>query len=346
MSPATPPGPPVRPTSPSGTLVVHPGALGDVLQAVPALRGLRRLRGSAPITLAAQPRIARWLADAGVVDVAASFDGFGLEALFAGDAPPALRSRLGGFTRVVSWFGSRDAAYTRTLRGLCARATIAPPVPDLAGPAGAVWEHLIATLAPWGVGAPGPLVPIAPPASWRDEAVAALAGIGVEPGRRFVVIHPGAGGASKLWPPHKFAQALRPILGEPGIRLVLHQGPADEGSAREVLAALRGRAPDAAVVLLVDPTLSVLAAVFARAAAYLGADSGVSHLAACVGAPAVVLFKEEARARWTPWSPTAVPLTMTPGEEDARQAGPALVEALGRPGPCRQGPLDSPTPPA
>ena len=336
MSPATP-GAPVSATSPSGTLVLHPGALGDVLQAVPALRGLRRLHGGAPITLAAQPRIARWLAGAGVVDVAASFDGFGLEALFAGDAPPALRSRLRGFARVVSWFGSRDDTYSRTLRALCTRATIAPPVPDDAGPAGAVWEHLIATLAPWGAGVPGLLVPIAPPASWRDDAVAALARIGVEPGRRVVVIHPGAGAASKLWPPHKFAQALRPILGDSGIRPVLHQGPADEGPARDVLAALRGHAPDAAVARLVDPTLSVLAAVLARTAAYLGADSGVSHLAASVGASAVILFKEEARARWTPWSPTAMPLAMTPGEDDAGQAGAALMTLAG----CgnRHGPL-------
>jgi heptosyltransferase-3 len=331
VSPATP--------GASGTLVLHPGALGDLLQAVPALLALRRLDSGAPVTLAAQPRIARWLANAGVVDVAASFDGFGLEALFAGDAPTALRSRLAGFARVVSWFGSRDDAYPRALRALCPRAAIAPPVPD--GP-GAVWEHLVATLAPWGVGAPSPPAPLTVPDSWRDEAMATLAGIGVEPGRRVVVIHPGAGGASKLWPAPRFLHALRPILEEPGIRLVLHQGPADEASAREVLAALRAGAPAAAVTPLVEPTLSVLAAVLARAAAYLGADSGVSHLAACVGTPAVILFQGEARARWAPWSPTATPLTMTPGEDDAGRAAAALHEALGRPGRHRHGRLDSP----
>jgi hypothetical protein len=337
------PDAPARPTSASGTLVVHPGALGDVLQAVPALRGLRRLEGGAPITLAAQPRIARWLVDTGVLDAAASFDGFGLEALFAGDAPPALAARLAGFARVVSWFGSRDDAYSRTLRAVCPRATIAPPVPDGAT---SVWAHLVATVAPWGAVAPSPPASIVVPVSWRDEAVTALAGIGIEPSDRLAVIHPGAGGAPKRWPPHKFVTALGSIVEAPGIRLVLHQGPADEDSAREVLAALRDAAPAVAVARLVDPTLSVLAAVLAQAAAYLGADSGVSHLAACVGSPAVILFKEEARTRWTPWSPTAMALTMTSGEDDARQASVALRDALSGPGRAPQRRLDSPSGPA
>ena len=342
MSPA-PLGAPGRRTGLSGTLVLHPGALGDVLQAVPALLGLRRLHGGAPITLAAQPRIGRWLAEAGVVDAAASFDGFGLEALFAGEASPTLRSRLARFARVVSWFGSRDGTYTRTVSALCPGVAVAAPVPEGATP---VWEHLVATLAPWGVLAPSRFVPIVPPAPWRDDAVTALAGIGVEAGHRVVVIHPGAGGASKLWPPEKFTHALRPILGEPGIRLVLHQGPADEGPAREVLEALRACAPAQTVAPLVEPTLPVLGAVLAQAAVYLGADSGVSHLAACVGAPAVILFTQETRTRWAPWSPAVRALTMTPGEDDAAQASAALLETLGRPGRSGQGLLDSPAPPA
>ena len=89
-----------------------------------------------------------------------------------------------------------------------------------------------------------------------------------------------------------------------------------------------------------------LAAVLARAAGYLGADSGVSHLAACVGTHAVILFKNEARARWIPWSATARPVTMTPGEDDAIQAEAALREAVEGGGRRRHGALDSPTGPA
>src|SRR5215831_10593098 len=104
---------------PLDTLVVHPGALGDVLQAVPALRART------------------------------SFDTFGLEALFVEGPPPvSLRSRLGQFPRAVSWFGARDPCYRRQLAALIPASIVAAPVPK-AGALRTVWEYLVDTLAPW-----------------------------------------------------------------------------------------------------------------------------------------------------------------------------------------------------
>ena len=48
-------------------LAIHPGALGDVLQAVPALRALRSLGRGASVTFAGQPRLAHLLAGGGAV---------------------------------------------------------------------------------------------------------------------------------------------------------------------------------------------------------------------------------------------------------------------------------------
>src|SRR2546430_658291 len=75
------------------TLVIHPGALGDVLQAVPALAALGRLGNR--LTFAGQPRLGELLKGSGVVLAAAPFDTFGLEALFV-DTPVSdrLASRL------------------------------------------------------------------------------------------------------------------------------------------------------------------------------------------------------------------------------------------------------------
>ena len=50
------------------------------------------------------------------------------------------------------------------------------------------------------------------------------------------------------------------------------------------------------------------AALLAGAALYLGNDSGISHLAAAVGAPGVVLFGPTDARRWRPLSPAIVAL--------------------------------------
>src|SRR5712691_1137649 len=97
-------------SEPVETLVIHPGALGDVLQAVPALSSLGQLGHR--ITFAGQPRLGELLVGSGLVLASTPFDTFGIEALFAeGPVPDRLVSRLGRFRRVVSWFGVREHGY-------------------------------------------------------------------------------------------------------------------------------------------------------------------------------------------------------------------------------------------
>jgi len=88
-----------------------------------------------------------------------------------------------------------------------------------------------------------------------------------------------------------------------GFEVVVHQGPADGKAVDALLAQLATPA-----VCLVEPSLTELAGALALAKAYIGSDSGVSHLAACVGTASVILYPSETLRRWAPWSSTAVPL--------------------------------------
>ena len=138
--------------APIATLVIPPGALGDVLQAVPALSSLGSLGHR--LTFAGQPRLGELLQGSGLVLAATSFDTFGIEALFADvPVPDRLASRLSRFRRVASWFGAREDMYRERLGALVPEVIVAPPVPDDESPL-AVWEHLVDTLAPWGVTTP------------------------------------------------------------------------------------------------------------------------------------------------------------------------------------------------
>ena len=314
--------------APRRVLVIHPGALGDVLQAVPALRALAAPEGSARVSLAAQPRLAALLAGAGVADEPLSFDSLGLDALFAdAPVPAALADRLAGFHTVVSWFGARAAPYPDRLRALAPGAVLAPPVPESGAPEGEpVWRHLLASVAPltggMGVAEAGPLVaPLAIPPAWRSRARDALTAVGVPSARPFLLVHPGAGGLDKRWPAERFAETLAAARGEHA--LVLHEGPADHDAVAALTARLAAIGAAARPARLVEPDLPLLAGVLAEARAYLGGDSGVSHLAAAVGAAAVIAFPPATRARWAPWGPRA--LTIAPDDDAAAALRSALT---------------------
>ncbi len=288
----------------SGILIIHPGALGDVLQAVPALRGLR---AAAPLVFAGQPRIGRLLVALDVVDEARGFDSLGLDALFTREpVPEPLEAVAARCPRVVSWFGSREPIYRERLASLARETIVAPPVPEEETP---VWRHLVATLTPWGVAVGEPLTPLR------------LAG--PVPARASLVVHPGSGGTWKQWPAERFAELIHAVTAHRALPVVVHQGHADAAAADALTARL-----SVTGARLVEPDLPALAAGLAAACVYLGGDSGVSHLAAAMGTPSVILFPAATRHRWAPWSPTAIPLTMTGGPEDVASAIRAVERLL------------------
>ena len=271
------------------TLAIHPGALGDVLLAIPALRALRDAGGR--LTLAAQPRIASLLVALGEADEACDFESLRLDALFAG----VRGARLPTVERVVCWFGARDPDFARRLAAICPRAIIAASV----SPGHDVWEHLLAT-----VGVQSARLDVARVSdALIADGRAALGRAGSDGSRRVVVVHPGAGGVAKRWPVAAFAETLAPLVARGDVEIVVHEGPADAEAAGGLLA----RLPSAR--RLREPALPALAGVLARCAAYIGNDSGVSHLAAAVGAPAVVLFAA-ANLAWRPWARAARVVTV------------------------------------
>jgi ADP-heptose:LPS heptosyltransferase len=109
-----------------------------------------------------------------------------------------------------------------------------------------------------------------------------------------VLVHPGSGSVSKNWPAAHFAAVIH-TFGDT-VRLVV--GEADNAAAAAVEAAL-GYAPPR----LQHPPLDELAARLAGCRAYLGNDSGVSHLAGLCGTHSVVMFGPTNPEIWHPLGP-------------------------------------------
>ena len=105
-----------------------------------------------------------------------------------------------------------------------------------------------------------------------------------------VVIFPGSGNPAKNWPAEKYAALASTLSKRAGVAVIL--GPAE--SSLEAIFRERG------VPVLKDLDLPTVAAIARLAVAFVGNDSGVSHLAAAVGTPGMAIFGPTDPARWRP----------------------------------------------
>lgn len=99
---------------------------------------------------------------------------------------------------------------------------------------------------------------------------------------KFVAINPGGGRASKMWPASKFCEVLARLPS--GTSAVVLGSPGEAGLAAEVCKGNR------AVNLTGQTSVRELVAVLSRASAYLGGDTGTTHLAGALGIPAIGLY--------------------------------------------------------
>lgn len=172
-------------------------------------------------------------------------------------------SRLAGFDEIVSWYGSSREEFRAALSALGHRVRFLPALPTAALDGQllhAVDFYLQSAGAPPGA---SPRLPYA-----------------AEP-EAFAAIHPFSGSPKKNWPIARF-KTLAGLLA-PSLEVQWCAGPAEE---------LHGahRFPD----------LAAVAAWLARAAIYIGNDSGISHLAAACGIPVVAMFSTTDPRVWSP----------------------------------------------
>jgi len=110
-----------------------------------------------------------------------------------------------------------------------------------------------------------------------------------------VVIHPGARAVERRWPAEKFA-TVGDLLAGAGYQVLLTGTQGEHDIARQVQA--RMSAP--AVNLCGETGYGALGALLAASRLLVSNDTGVSHLAAALRVPSVILFSTSEPERWAP----------------------------------------------
>lgn len=112
----------------------------------------------------------------------------------------------------------------------------------------------------------------------------------------FIVVNPGAGWRSKLWPPEKYGELIELVYTRLKLPSVVVAGPGEEEQVCRLAAGLR-RAP-----LCYFPTdIKQLLVLCRRALCFVGGDTGPLHLAAAAGTPVVGIYGPTDPARYGPF---------------------------------------------
>jgi len=273
--------------------VIFPGALGDLICALPALRTLARRHPGASLELMARAELARFAVGRLGAVHGHSIDRREMGQLFlppemAGLDP--LRAFFGGFSHTYSFFAADNANLRASLTLVAGGPVVFIPF----RPSGD--DHMAALY----------LREVEQPTEAFDRdslannriavlqedlasARTVLDKLGLQP-RDFLLILPGSGSPAKNWPAEHFA-ALAAILSSQGPSMVLI-GPAEAAMApffRE------HRLPVAQAL-----DLGTVAGLACLAKGFVGNDSGVAHLAAAAGAAGVAIFGPSDPAQWCP----------------------------------------------
>lgn len=296
-------------------LVIHPGALGDLVATFSNLLRLRRRRAG-DIDGVCQDSLGKLACDLGIFHRSYAVEAARFASLYAeasDDRDPPVEPSLTAFFRpyraVVLFSNSRalEQGVSRVFKNPVYRIPPRPPLSERIHIHDHVFQHFVrAGLLKAADGNP-PFPDGFPPLKKRRPQ-------GIRAGKVF--LHPGSGSPRKNWPSTRFTALARRIRRE-GMTPEFIVGPAEH----HLMAAIKDPRGGGEWAVHAPPTLDALRALLDGGDAYVGNDSGVSHLAAFSGLPTLVLFGPSDPARWRPRGRSVAVLT-APG----RQCSPCFEQ--------------------
>jgi heptosyltransferase-2 len=265
-------------------LVIRGGAIGDFILTLPAIAALRQQFPNAHLEVLGYPHIVQLALAGGIVERVQSIEARALAGFFArnGELETDLVNYFSEFDLIVSYLFDPDEIF-KTNVARCSRAQfiVGPHRPNEA-------EEIHATKVY--------LKPLERLAVFEADPVPRLTINSQLSTLNQLALHPGSGSEKKNWPEARWAELLQHLIDETDFNLLLVGGEAEGERLQHLSATL----PAPRVQVAQSVPLAELARLLQRCAAFIGHDSGISHLAAALGLPAIILWGDTVEEIWRP----------------------------------------------
>lgn len=278
-------------------LVIRGGAIGDFILTLPAIAALRRQFPEAHLEVLGYPHIIQLAAAGGLVDRVQSIEARALAGFFArrGELAEDLADYFSDFDIILSYLYDPDDIFkTNIARCSPAQFVVGPYRPNEMEKVHAAKVFL------------RPLERLAIfdadhlPHLRLETASGQLSSSGKngenKPARPTLALHPGSGSEKKNWPEAKWADLLQHLVEATDFNLLLIGGEAEGERLQRLAAAL----PPVRTKVAQSLPLTDLARLLQSCTAFVGHDSGISHLAAALGLPGIVLWGNSMEEIWRP----------------------------------------------
>jgi heptosyltransferase-3 len=319
-------------------VILQPGALGDCLLTLPLVRLLKEALDLGGVDLVGHAEYVGILPERTCVDSIRSIDTAELHRLFTApggfdlaDRDPLIRM-FADYSWIISFLGEPGSDFEQNLifTANCSRSTevITLPLKPPASGRQHIAQFYVQQFAEQGgvpshkARVPEKDVTIRVCEADRDRGVELLEQVGVDLSRRLAVIHPGSGGQKKCWHLENFLAVARELR-DREMEVLFLLGPAEI----ERLRPSEKVQIHAAALCTAHLALCQVVGILSSADAFVGNDSGVTHLAAGMGVRTVALFGPTDPAVYRPLG-RSVAVLHDPTEDFAQRPSPGVQKAV------------------
>jgi ADP-heptose:LPS heptosyltransferase len=270
-------------------LLMHQGALGDLILSLPAFYAIRKKYSKARFEAMGYPHVLSLILNRFYADAIVSIDRAGVASLYHDDGclDEELTNYLRQFEKIFIFGGKSQAVVINNIRQITSGSEVCLIKTFSESQDAHVTDFQLHQLTMRGF----ETARIGPEIFLRAEDIINAQNYLLQKGidiknNQLIAVHAGSGSKTKNWPLENYSVLMKNLYEKFRATVMLVAGPAED----TIIDILRDLLNGIPLTVLQSLALPLLAAILSQCSLFIGNDSGITHLAAALGVPTIALF--------------------------------------------------------